>query len=118
MIQLNENQFIYKKNRWYYLDEYDSNQEVHTRTIKKEEYDRAIRLKRFIANDEMTVGDKIIEMMHTKGIKQIDLSVKTGIAQSCIADWKHKSTSPAANKIMSICEVLECTPEDILKGAK
>lgn len=118
MIQLNENQFVYKKNRWYYLDEYDSKQEVQTRTIKKEEYDRAIRLKRFIANDEMTVGDKIIEMLHTKGIKQIELSERTGIAQSCIADWKHKSTSPAANKIMAICEVLECTPEDILKGAK
>ena len=118
MTQLNENQFVYKKNRWYYLDEYDSNQVVHTRTIKKEEYDRAIRLKRFIGSDDMTVGDRIIQIMHDKGIKQIELSEHTGIAQSCIADWKHKSTSPAANKIMSICEVLECTPEELLKGAK
>ncbi len=118
MTQINENQFVYKKNRWYYLDEYDSNQVVHTRTIKKEEYDRAIRLKRFIANEDMTVGDRIIQIMHDKGIKQIELSKHTGIAQSCIADWKHKSTSPAANKIMSICEVLECTPEELLKGAK
>ena len=117
--QLNNNQYVIKKNRWYYLYTCDENNVVSTkRTITKEEYDRAIRLKRFIATDNMTVGDRIIQIMHDKGIMQTEMSKRTGIAQSCIADWKHKSTSPAANKIMTICEVLECTPEELLKGAK
>lgn len=118
-IQINETQYVIKKNRWYYLYTCDESGVVSAKiTISKEEYDRAIRLKRFIANDEMTVGDRIIQIMHNKGIKQIEMSRRTGISQSCIADWKSKSTSPAANKIMSICEVLECTPEELLKGAK
>ena len=54
--------------------------------------------------------------MEEKGFTQLEFSEATGIAQSTISDWKHKKTNPAANKIMIICDVLECTPYDILKG--
>lgn len=119
MIKINENQCVTKIGRWYYLEMFDDNDVLVSKsTITKPEYDRAIRLNRFIADEDMTVGDRIIEILYQKKISQVELSKRTGIAQSCIADWKHKSTSPAANKIMAICEVLECTPEELLKGAK
>lgn len=62
----------------------------------------------------MTISEKIFNIMETKGITQLELSKRTGIAQSCISDWKHKNTDPAAKKILSICEALECSPYDIL----
>lgn len=66
----------------------------------------------------MLISEKIFELMKEKGISQLTLSEKTGIGQSTISDWKTKKTNPSANKILKICEVLECTPYDILKDAE
>lgn len=118
MIIINESQSVEKKGRWYYLREYYGNDIAEDHTISKSEYDRAIRLKKYVADNSMTVGDRIIEIMYQKGISQIALSKATGISQSCIADWKTKSTSPAANKIIPICDFLGITPEELLRGAK
>lgn len=41
---------------------------------------------------------------------------KVGLASSTISDWKTKKTNPSADKIMTICEVLEVTPEQLLTG--
>lgn len=119
MIQINNSQYVEKKGRWYYLYHYDENEVLNSKsTITKSEYDRAIRLKRFIGDNSMTVGDRIIEIINNRGIQQLELSKATGISQSCIADWKTKSTSPAANKIIPICDFLGITPEELLRGAK
>lgn len=117
MVQINELQSVVKKGRWYYLHTRDGALTLKN-TITKSEYERAIRLKRFIADDSMTVGDRIIEILNNRGIQQLELSKATGISQSCIADWKTKSTSPAANKIIPICDFLGITPEELLRGAK
>ena len=119
MIQINKLQCVEKKGRWYYFYSYDEDHVLISKTtISKSEYDRAIRLKRFISDDSMTVGDRIIEILNNRGIQQLELSKATGISQSCIADWKTKSTSPAANKIIPICDFLGITPEELLRGAK
>ena len=119
MIQINNSQYVEKKGRWYYLYHYDDNEVLNSKsTITKSEYDRAIRLKKYIPDNSMTVGDRIIEIMYLKGISQLALSKATGISQSCIADWKNKSTSPAANKIIPICDFLNITPEELLRGAR
>ena len=62
----------------------------------------------------MSISDNIFKIMDDKGISQHELSRQTGIAQSCISDWKTKGTDPQAKKIISICEVLGCSPYDIL----
>jgi len=53
--------------------------------------------------------------METKGITQLELASQTGIAQSTISDWKRKKTNPSADKIMSICGVLDVSPFDVLQ---
>ena len=47
-------------------------------------------------------------------MQQIELSERTGIAQSTFADWKRLKTNPSADKIMIICDALNVSPEDIL----
>jgi transcriptional regulator with XRE-family HTH domain len=56
--------------------------------------------------------------MSERGMSQIDFSKNTGISQSTISDWKRKKTNPAADKIMTICDVLNVTPYEILQGRR
>ncbi len=62
----------------------------------------------------MIISERIFQIMEEKEIQQIELSKRTGIAQSTIADWKRFKTNPSADKIMIICDALNVSPEDIL----
>lgn len=62
----------------------------------------------------MKISERIFSLMEEKGISQIELSQKTGIAQSVICDWKRKKTNPAANKIMIIANALKVNPKKLL----
>ena len=63
----------------------------------------------------MIISERIFMIMEEKGISQLELSSKAGIAQSTISDWKRKKTNPSADKIMAICDVLDVSPFDILQ---
>ena len=66
----------------------------------------------------MTISDRIFALLDEKGMKQKEFSEKTGISQSTISDWKKKSTNPAADKLISICEALDVSPEYLLTGVE
>ena len=55
-------------------------------------------------------------MMEKKNMTQLELSKRTGIATSNISDWKKKKTNPKADCLLSICDALEITPEQLLTG--
>lgn len=63
----------------------------------------------------MKISERIFLIMEQKGMRQLDLSIKTGISQPTISDWKTKGTNPGADKIMKICRALEVTPEELLQ---
>ena len=63
----------------------------------------------------MKISERMFLIMDEKNITQMELSESTGIAQSCISDWKTKKTNPAADKIMVICKALNVTPEELLQ---
>ena len=65
-----------------------------------------------------TISDRIFELLKEKGMSQKEFSLRTGIAESSISDWKKKRTNPVSDKILIICEVLEVTPYDLLSGAE
>lgn len=66
----------------------------------------------------MQIYERVFALMKEKGITQKEFSIKTGIPQSTISDWKGKHVNPASDKIMIICDVLNVTPYDILSGAE
>ncbi len=63
----------------------------------------------------MIISERLFKLMEEKGITQLELSSDTGIAQSTISDWKRKKTNPSADKIMTICEVLDVSPFELLQ---
>lgn len=64
----------------------------------------------------MIISDKVFELIKEKKMTQKEFSQLTGIAQSTISDWKRKRTNPTTEKIMTICKVLEVSPEYLLSG--
>ena len=64
----------------------------------------------------MTISERIYALLRERKMTPATLSDRTGIARSTISDWKTKKTNPAADKIMTLCEVLEITPYELLTG--
>ena len=64
----------------------------------------------------MIISERIFYMMGKKNMTQLELSKRTGIATSNISDWKKKKTNPKAASLLSICDALEITPEQLLTG--
>ena len=64
----------------------------------------------------MIISERIFYMMEKKNMTQLELSKRTGIATSNISDWKKKKTNPKADSLLSICDALEITPEQLLTG--
>ena len=62
----------------------------------------------------MLISERIFELIKERGMSQKEFSIKTGIPQSTISDWKGKRINPSADKILIICRVLEAEPYDIL----
>lgn len=66
----------------------------------------------------MIISQRIYKIMEDKKISQIEFSRKTGISQSTISDWRRKGTNPSADKLMIICEALDCSVYDLLLDTK
>lgn len=65
-----------------------------------------------------TISDRIFELLKEKRMSQKEFSIKTGIAESSISDWKKKRTNPVSDKILVICEALDVTPYELLSGTE
>ena len=61
--------------------------------------------------------DSLVEMRHTKGIKQCDLAQACGLDQSVIARFESKKHAPQLDTIVKIAAALDCeitvTPADM-----
>ena len=66
----------------------------------------------------MTIGERIIELVHERNMSQKDFSEKTGIPQSTMSSWKGKKQNPSLDKLQVICDVLEVDPYYLISGTE
>lgn len=64
----------------------------------------------------MVISERIFQLIKDRGMTQKEFALQTGIAESTISDWKRKKTNPVSEKILTICEVLDVTPYELLSG--
>ena len=64
----------------------------------------------------MIISERIFCVMEQKNTTQLELSRRTGIATSNISDCLFFYTNPKADCLLSICDALEITPEQLLTG--
>ena len=65
-----------------------------------------------------TISKRIFDRLEEYRMSQAEFSRQTGISTSTINDWKTKGHTPAADKILVICRVLEMTPEELLSESE
>ena len=75
-----------------------------------------IRIDEILMEEKIIISERIFCVMEQKNITQLELSRRNGIATSNISDWKKKKTNPKADCLLSICDALEITPEQLLTG--
>ena len=64
----------------------------------------------------MTISQRIFQLLKAKGKMQKELAAYTGISTAAISDWKTHGTNPSSDKIVTIAEFLDVSPEYLLTG--
>lgn len=64
----------------------------------------------------MIISERIFKVLKEKGMSQNAFAKAVGLTGSTVSDWKTKKTNPSSEKLMTICQVLEVTPEQLLTG--
>lgn len=66
----------------------------------------------------MTIGERVLMLIHEKGMTQKMFSEMTGIPQSTMSSWKGKKHNPGMDKLQVICDVLKVDPYYLISGTK
>ena len=66
----------------------------------------------------MTVGERVLALIKERGMTQKEVSIRTGIPQSTISDWRSKKINPGSEKILILAEVLGVDPAYLLSGSE
>ena len=64
----------------------------------------------------MTIGNRIAYALNTSGKKPADLAKYLETKQSTISGWLHDGKTPAADRIVRICEFLGVSIQWLLTG--
>lgn len=66
----------------------------------------------------MTIGERVLELVHKKNMTQKEFSEATGIPQSTMSSWKGKKQNPSLDKLQVICDVLDVDPYFLISGTE
>lgn len=66
----------------------------------------------------MTIGERILELIHERGMTQKAFSEITGIPQSTMSSWKGKKQNPGMDKLQVICDTLKVDPYYLIAGTR
>lgn len=64
----------------------------------------------------MSVGNRVLELLASKGLKQKDLALFLGTKPSTINGWKEPNRNPSSDLIILICDFLDVSCEYLLTG--
>ena len=67
---------------------------------------------------DMTIGERVIELVRDQGMTQKEFSDRTGIPQSTMSSWKGKKQNPSLDKLKVICDVLRVDPYYLIAGTE
>lgn len=64
----------------------------------------------------MTIGNRVLELLDAKKLKQKDLAAYLGTKPSTVNGWKEPNRNPSSDLIVRICEFLNVSYEYLLTG--
>ena len=66
----------------------------------------------------MTIGERVLDLVHQRDMTQKEFSEKTGIPQSTMSSWKGKKQNPSLDKLKVICDTLQVDPYYLISGTE
>lgn len=64
----------------------------------------------------MRIGERVLNILEQKGLKQSDLALHLGTKPSTVNGWKNENRNPSCEYIIPICEFLGITTDYLLTG--
>lgn len=61
---------------------------------------------------------KLSKLRKGKQITQSDLAKKLGLERSTISKWENKESFPKIDTILTLAEIFDCSPEEIIKSLR
>lgn len=62
----------------------------------------------------MKFGDKLIKLRKQHGLSQEELAEKLNVSRQSVSKWESNNTYPETDKIIQICNIFECTMDDLI----
>lgn len=66
----------------------------------------------------MTFGERLLAYRNAVNLSQEKLAEKVGVTRQTVSKWETNQSVPDFDKILPLCEVLEITTEELIKGEK
>lgn len=64
----------------------------------------------------MNLSENLQNLRKAKGMSQEELAEKLDVSRQAVSKWETGETSPETEKIIMICDVFDCTMDDLIKG--
>ena len=62
----------------------------------------------------MKFGDKLIKLRKKNGLSQEELAAKLNVSRQSVSKWESNNTYPETDKIVQICNIFDCTMDDLI----
>ena len=62
----------------------------------------------------MKFGDKLIQLRKKSGLSQEELAAKLNVSRQSVSKWESNNTYPETDKIIQICNIFDCTMDDLI----
>lgn len=64
----------------------------------------------------MNLGENLQNLRKAKGMSQEELAEKLDVSRQAVSKWETGETSPETEKIIMICDLFDCSMDDLIKG--
>lgn len=64
------------------------------------------------------MGTRLEEVMRAKGFNKYQLSKALDVSPSTVTRWCEGTIVPRYDVLMRLCDLLECTTDDVLRGTE
>lgn len=69
-------------------------------------------------DNKITFGERLLEYRNREGLSQEKLAEKVGVTRQTVSKWETNQSVPDFDKIIPLCEALEISTEELIKGEK
>jgi transcriptional regulator with XRE-family HTH domain len=67
----------------------------------------------------LTINTRIAELRRARGLTQLELAQQVQVTETTIANWeKGRSGAEWILKVIALCKILDCQPEDLIVSAE